>query len=463
MKFCLLLALLRAFTTALPLNEEVAVSADTEALDVQYYNSDTESEWLPTGLNPSLGILHQVLVRLGQRKESSLSATLELLDKYIPSRGLNIEFSYLGEFENSTSIKHTMTSFEGLKSKLDANANLSANSPRPMTIPAANAYIYAGSHSEAPKVLLVSFIGDDWGHDSPLAGPYVSPASIVPYYKDVDRIYGTGAASWKSSVATMIHTMERLVKLRKIAPEDLGVLLVAGDGSDPRPLMHASKLFEDKLPAAIIIGEASENRLLIGQKGFLWAGVKTYTDTDKHMFSFMNKGNAVSTMVKLLRRLETLRLSRSRILGNPTTTISYMTSGIGRDEVAESAESFFSVRIPAGFNSAVKKINSIFSGSKLVEYSVKSLHPPLIFVNDIPSMKKDISGSSIDYTPLIYPERNDRPVLYAYGPGNLNQANTDHEYINRVSLVQAASDYEYIILHALKTHYHNFNFRAIQS
>ncbi len=133
------------------------------------------------------------------------------------------------------------------------------------------------------------------------------------------RIYGRGASDMKGAVAAMAVAAAKVAK--ETGKDFAGEILVAGvvheecfEGIASREISARSK------PDIVVIGEASEMNLKIGQRGRAEITVETF-GVPAHSASPHKGVNAVLAMMQLARAIEELPLTEHPILGKGVSVL----------------------------------------------------------------------------------------------------------------------------------------------
>lgn len=154
------------------------------------------------------------------------------------------------------------------------------------------------------------------GHIDTVPVPDASVWSVPPFSGEVreGRVYGRGASDMKGAVAAM--TVAASAFARSTSRDFAGTICVAG-------VVHeecfegvaAREISEQFKPDYVIIGEASELNLKIGQRGR--AEIVVETDGVPAHSANPEKGvNAVHSMTRLIRRMEEIAPDSHPVLGD---------------------------------------------------------------------------------------------------------------------------------------------------
>lgn len=130
---------------------------------------------------------------------------------------------------------------------------------------------------------------------------------------DQDRIYGRGTSDMKCAIMAMVYGTADLIPKKK---ELNGDILVAGVVCEEEFEGVAQGRILDKVsPDLVIIGEASELNLKIGQRG----RAEVVVETDGKSAHSSNPGagiNAVKKMTRLIPEIQAMELPRDDFLGD---------------------------------------------------------------------------------------------------------------------------------------------------
>ncbi len=116
--------------------------------------------------------------------------------------------------------------------------------------------IFAVSDSANPRIIFNTHIDTVPGQFGP--------------FEDEQRIYGRGACDTHGVLAAQL---EAILAVCAEGVRDLGLLLVVGEETTHDGAIHAGKCADIREPEVLIVGEPTENRLMVSQKGRLKADV----------------------------------------------------------------------------------------------------------------------------------------------------------------------------------------------
>ncbi len=270
-----------------------------------------------------------------------------------------------------------------------------------------------------------------------------------------DRIYGRGASDMKGGVAAMVHAA---LKLRAMGGDRANVMLALTSGEETGCRGAAALLEADSLlePAgALIIGEPTSNRPLMGHRGALWLELQTTGKTAHGATPHLGK-NAVYRAAEVIRRLETYRFSTSDhpIMGSPTLNVGTISGGLNINSVPDRAEMEVDVRTVPGqsHEQEIARIQGVVGrdvGIRVIQ-SVEGVatdpgHPWVMGVTALMSslLNQPIDPAAAPYftdAAFLSPALGHPPTLIL-GPGNAAMAHRTDEYCTLSAIRAAANAY----------------------
>ncbi|WP_373323066.1 YgeY family selenium metabolism-linked hydrolase [Desulforamulus aquiferis] len=126
------------------------------------------------------------------------------------------------------------------------------------------------------------------------------------------RIYGRGASDMKGAVAAMVYALGAIAQGQE---RPTGDLYVSGTVQEENfEGVALASILEEVKPEVVIIGEATELRLNIGQRGRGELAVHTYGKS-AHSANPQVGINAISKMQPVIKGIEKLKLNSHAVLG----------------------------------------------------------------------------------------------------------------------------------------------------
>jgi succinyl-diaminopimelate desuccinylase len=178
-----------------------------------------------------------------------------------------------------------------------------------------------------------------------------APWSKDPFGGEVDagKLYGRGSSDMKSGVAAMVEAALRLAKapLRKAG---ITLVIVAGEETGCEGAAHLARVPGALGRAgAMVVGEPTGNRPVIGHKGALWLKARTRGVTAHGSMPQMGV-NAVVKAARAVLDLSALRfdVAPDPLLGGPTLNVGTFQGGLNVNSVPDEAVIGIDIRtIPA--------------------------------------------------------------------------------------------------------------------
>ena len=242
--------------------------------------------------------------------------------------------------------------------------------------------------------------------------------TVPPYFgprADGEWLYGRGSCDAKGIAAAMLAAADELVESKE---ERFDLLFVVGEekGSDGARLAN-------QLPATskfLINGEPTESILVSGAKGSLRVKVRTHGRAAHSAYPHLGK-SALTPMLELLTKLQTLPLPTDPVLGESTLNVGVMRAGGEANVIPADAEAEMMIRLVGDKEPIQKMIEDWARGAAEIEYG--SHIPPQKF-HTLPGYKTAPVAFTTDI-PLL--SRWGTPLLF--GPGSIHVAHTPDERI----------------------------------
>ena len=273
------------------------------------------------------------------------------------------------------------------------------------------------------------------------------------------RLYGRGAADVKGSLACFMLVLETLATAK--AGLSGVVVLTAVIGEEGPPSGTEFLINSGFMVDAAIVGEPSECRLFVGQRGGQFVHVTTRGKT-AHGSTPHAGVNAIEQMVRLLAGISEMPLFTRAVngYGVPTFCIGTINGGVRINVVPDRCEAAIDIRMPpgispedvlAGFSAQMHQLG--------IEGTVEPLepgHPAYLTPETSPIVQAAAQAAhalGIDarlslapyWSDLAHLRRAGIPTLII-GPGSILQAHSADEYVPIDHLVACARLYLYIAL-----------------
>jgi succinyl-diaminopimelate desuccinylase len=259
---------------------------------------------------------------------------------------------------------------------------------------------------------------------------------------DGDRLYGRGSSDMKSGVAAMTRMA---VELARLPRPRAGLVLVftAGEETGCDGARYLAGL-DGALPraGALVVGEPTANRPLIGHKGALWLKAVFHGVTAQGSRPEQGDNALLKAARGALRLAEHgFNLERHHHLGGPTINIGKMQGGLNINSVPDRAEVLIDVRtIPGQSNDALsEEIGAVLGEgaevARIVDVPAVASDPAHDWIAEAYEICSRVTGTRTPPEGATYftdaavlaPAMGDVPAL-VLGPGEPAMAHKTDEY-----------------------------------
>ncbi|KAM3079630.1 hypothetical protein ACMFMG_006042 [Clarireedia jacksonii] len=198
------------------------------------------------------------------------------------------------------------------------------------------------------------------------------------------------------------------------------------------------------LREAVIFGEPSEHKLVLGHKDALVYEITAYGKAAHSSYPELDI-NANSMLIRVLTAIDTMELPGSDKLGDTTTDIGVIRGGVAMNIIPAKASATVLTRLATGTPEEVMtKIKAVIESVEFeegkVEVTFGHRFAPVDCDVDIDGFETAIKQGGTDM-----PNLKGEQKRYMYGPGSVLSAHSDHECLTVDNLVRGADDYKVII------------------
>ncbi|RWR05898.1 M20 family metallopeptidase [Siminovitchia fortis] len=274
-----------------------------------------------------------------------------------------------------------------------------------------------------------------------------------------DKLYGRGASDMKSGLAAMYLAVESLFKEGRKLPKDIVFLATAGEEVDS---CGARTYLEDETMEdveALVIGEPTNEKVVIGHKGALWIEIVTLGKTAHG--SMPDKGiNAVEWMHKVIGMLDSLKKKwkiSAEPLGESSLAVTKINGGVQTNVIPDRCSMSVDIRsVPPQSHEQLlteikNNLNELFSEEGSPDFSVNlQLDRPAILTDESDKLirlaldlKKQDSLYGVSYytdAAVLNPES--RTPTLIYGPGDESLAHQPNEYVDIQAYLRSINFYK---------------------
>ena len=260
---------------------------------------------------------------------------------------------------------------------------------------------------------------------------------------DAGRLYGRGSSDMKSGIAALACAALDLARTGRLPDAGLTLVFVAAEETGCEGAAHLARTDGALGTAgAMVVGEPTGGRPLVGHKGALWLEARTRGVTAHG--SMPEQGvNAVYRAARVVSALETFRfdVAPDPLLGRPTLNVGTIRGGLNINSVPDEAVIGIDIRtVPAQRHARVRDDLAQLLGPD-VELSVRVDVPGVRtdegepFIREIYQLVEERSGrrptaASAPYftdASILTPALGGIPTVIL-GPGELVQAHQTDEY-----------------------------------
>ncbi|MBD8007588.1 M20 family metallopeptidase [Bacillus norwichensis] len=279
--------------------------------------------------------------------------------------------------------------------------------------------------------------------------PGEQPWMYSPFSGEIveEKLYGRGASDMKSGLAAMYLAVEALFKERRKLSKEIVFLATAGEEVDScgaRTYLEGQAMENVE---ALVIGEPTNEKVVIGHKGALWIEIVTLGKTAHG--SMPDKGiNAVEWMSKVISMLDSLKKKwqiSAEPLGESSLAVTKINGGVQTNVIPDRCSMSVDIRSvpPLSHRQLLTEIrnnlNELFSADEAPDFLVQlQLDRPAILTDESDrlirlaiDLKKQHSVQGVSYyTDAAVLNPDSRIPTLIYGPGDEALAHQPNEYVD---------------------------------
>lgn len=261
-------------------------------------------------------------------------------------------------------------------------------------------------------------------------------APFIPFSYENGIVYGRGACDAKGQIVAMFEALERL---RAEDIRNVGLLIVVGEETNSGGAKKAAKLSVGS--EYVIVGEPTDNKLAIGQKGVMVFKLTAYGSGGHSSLPELGE-SAVHKLLNVTSRWIHDEWGEDPVLGKSLVNIGMFNGGVGMNVLAPEATAEGIFRVAVSVDEILNKMKATLPDD--IELEIKSISGPQRMV-EIPGFETKVVGFGTDAAHL-------RPLgdIVLYGPGSITVAHRDDEQIRVKDMQRAVYDYMRIVKYLLK-------------
>ncbi len=244
--------------------------------------------------------------------------------------------------------------------------------------------------------------------------------------EDEKFVYGRGSCDAKASIASMICASENLINR---GYTNFGLLFDVSEETNFDGIKMAVNLVK---PKVVIIGEPTNLKPAVGQKGLLGIEIKCYGKSAPG--STPKKGiSAILRLIKVLTKISKIKQRKNIVLGSSSINIGKILGGGSANVVPDYAEAIIEFRTVNKNSEIIKKLKRLNVNFKVLY----NFNP--VLTNEC--LKKGIVVSF--FTEAFFWRKSRFLIL---GPGEYKFAHSNNERIRKNDLQKAVKVYESLVI-----------------
>lgn len=249
---------------------------------------------------------------------------------------------------------------------------------------------------------------------------------FIPSSEDATCVYGRGSCDAKGIIAAQIAAAEQL----RQQGINTGVLFLVGEERDSL----GARVANEHSPGSrfLINGEPTENRIAIASKGALRVEITAKGRMAHSAYPELGE-SAIDKLLEALRRLRAMKLPINDEIGPTTFNIGTIQGGRAPNVIPDHARAELLYRLVGPSQSLRQQISEAVGELAHVEFSLEIPFVRLRTVDSVPAM---IAAFTTDIPAL---SNWGEPLLI--GPGSIQVAHTEGEYIEKKQLTDAVELY----------------------
>jgi acetylornithine deacetylase len=249
---------------------------------------------------------------------------------------------------------------------------------------------------------------------------------FIPSSEDSENIYGRGSCDAKGIIAAQIAACQRLKK----DGAAVGMLFVVGEERDSQGAKVAN---ESPTGSRFLInGEPTENKIALASKGTLRVEVTAAGRMAHSAYPELGE-SAIEKLLIALERLRGMELPRDSEFGACTLNIGVIEGGRAPNVIPDHAKAQLLYRLVGPSEVLRRKITDAVAGLARADFV---LEIPFTKLETIPGVATMVASFTTDIPTL---SRWGTPLLL--GPGSINVAHTEREFIAKKQLHEAVDLY----------------------
>jgi acetylornithine deacetylase len=253
---------------------------------------------------------------------------------------------------------------------------------------------------------------------------------FIPARREDDRLYGRGSCDTKGGIVAMRFAAERL---RAAGYEELGFLFVVGEEVDHCGAKVSQGLADRIQPERIVLCEPTLNRVVAAQKGMIKLILRA--EGKAAHSAYPERGvSAVHRLLDTVSRLRAEPWPTHEVLGPTTLNVGVIEGGVAANVFAPEAHAQVLFRTVSESDALIEHILDLATEGVTIE--VGPHNDPVFFDPPDEHLQCTVAfNTDATYLGPLGP-------IWLVGPGDIQDAHSDHEHITYEQLGNGIDLYE---------------------
>jgi len=249
---------------------------------------------------------------------------------------------------------------------------------------------------------------------------------FIPSSEDATRLYGRGSCDAKGIIAAQMTAAERLRRERV----HVGLLFLVGEERDSQ----GAQVANTQAPGCrfLVNGEPTENRMAIASKGTLRVELSASGRMAHSAYPELGE-SAIDKLLEALARLRVMKLPELPDIGRCTLNIGLIEGGRAPNVIPDHATAHLLYRLVGPSDWLRRQIVQAVDELAEVRFA---LEIPFMRFRTLDSMPTMVAAFTTDIPAL---GNWGEPMLI--GPGSIQVAHTEREYVEKAQLAEAVDLY----------------------
>lgn len=253
------------------------------------------------------------------------------------------------------------------------------------------------------------------------------------------KIFGRGACDAKGIFACMIAAVK---KLEEQGASNMSLLLVVGEETDGIGAKTATKALKNRNIRYLVNGEPTEGKLVTAHKGGLGFRITT-TGVSCHS-GYPDLGvDANKKLIEIAYKIQMASFGEDALLGPATINLGVIKAGTASNIVSDRGQIQGMVRTVTDSETVIEILKNCIDGNGELE-----------ILNNAPKVTlKTVAGFELTAVSYATDIPHFLPLgaeCLMYGPGSIQQAHTDNEWVEIAALEKAVEAYTQIYYELIK-------------